>query len=229
MAEASARARALGAFEAAGIRPGERRSERLARLTPAERKLYGWILQTFAAGRKPEVEALCDMASRLDVDVEEAMATFAHEDLVHQDSFTGEILVAYPFSGRSTSHRVRLGGEREVDAMCAVDALGMAYMLDAEAEIVSRDPLTGEEVWVRIDPGDGVRWEPQAAVVLAGATGASGPSASTCCSFINFFASAESAGRYLRENPALRGETLSIVEAVDAGRLIFGDLLEASA
>ncbi len=226
MAEASARV--LRAVEAAGIRTGERRSERLARLTPAERKLYRWILRTFAAGQKPEVETLCDVASGLDIDVEEAMAKFAEEDLVHQDSSTGEILVAYPFSGRATAHRVRLGVDREVDAMCAVDALGMPYMLAAEAEIVSHDPLTGDEVWVRIDPGDGVWWEPQTAVVFAGATGASGPSASTCCSFINFFASAKSAGRYLRENPVVRGETLSIPEAVEAGELIFGDLLEAS-
>lgn len=224
MAEASARV--LRALEA--VRNGVRRSERLARLTPAERKFYGWILQTFAAGRKPEVESLCDVASGLDIDVEEAMAKFAEEDLVHQDSSTGDILVAYPFSGRATAHRVRLGVDREVDAMCAVDALGMPYMLAAEAEIVSRDPLTGDEVWVRIDPGDGVWWEPETAVVFAGATGASGPSASTCCSFINFFASAESAGRYLRENPLVRGETLSIPEAVEAGELIFGDLLEAS-
>lgn len=219
----------LRAFAAAGIRPGQRRSERLERLTEGERKLYRWILHTFAQGRKPEVEELCDAASRLDVDVERAMATLAREDLVHQDPGSGEILVAYPFSGRPTPHRVRLAGDREVDAMCAVDALGMPFMLGEQAEIVSRDPLTGDEVWVRIDPGDGVWWEPQTAVVLAGATGASGPSVTTCCSFINFFASPESAGRYLRENATLRGETLSITEAVEAGRLIFGDLLQASA
>lgn len=218
----------LRAFEAAGIRPGQRRSERLARLTEGERELYRWILRTFAQGRRPEVEDLCDTASRLDVDVETAMAKLAEEDLVHQDLGSGEIVVAYPFSGRATEHRVRLAGAREVDAMCAVDALGMPFMLGVEAEIVSRDPLTGDEVWVRIDPGDGVWWEPQTAVVLASATGASGPSVSTCCSFINFFASAESAGRYLREHPSLRGETLSITEAVEAGRLIFGDLLQAS-
>lgn len=226
---AETNARTLRAFAAAGIGPGERRGNRLARLTEAERELYRWILRTFADGRRPDVEELVDTASRLDVNVEEAMATLAREDLVHQDPGSGEILVAYPFSGRATPHRVRLSGAREVDAMCAVDALGMPFMLDEEAEIVSRDPLTGEEVWVRIDPGDGVWWEPQTAVVLAGATGASGPSVATCCSFINFFASPESAGRYLRENAALRGEMLSITEAVEAGRLIFGNLLEASA
>ncbi len=219
----------LRAFDAAGIRPGQRRSERLARLGEGERELYRWILHTFGQGRRPEVDELVDTASRLDVDVETAMATLAREDLVHQDPGSGEILVAYPFSGRATAHRVRLPKDREVDAMCAVDALGMPFMLSAEAEIVSRDPLTGEEIWVRIDPGDGVWWEPQTAVVLAGATGASGPSVATCCSFINFFASPESASRYLRENAALRGETLSISDAVEAGRLIFGDLLHAPA
>jgi hypothetical protein len=159
-------------------------------------------------------------------DVETAMATLAREDLVHQDPSTGEILVAYPFSGRTTPHRVHLAGAREVYAMCAVDALGMPFMLGEEAEIVSRDPLTGEEVWVRIEPGEGVWSEPQHAVVLAGATDASGPSVATCCSFIDFFTSAENAGRYLRHHPALRGQIISISEATEAGRLIFGELLQ---
>lgn len=217
------------AFEAAGIRPGQRRSDRLARLTEPERQLYRWILRTFAEGRRPGVEELVDTASSLDLNVEAAMATLAREDLVHQDPRSGEILVAYPFSGRRTPHRVRLGRGREVDAMCAVDALGMPFMLGEEAEIVSRDPLTREEVWVRVEPGERVWSEPQTAVVLAGATGASGPSVSTCCSFINFFTSAENAGRYLRDNPTLRGQILSIPEATEAGRLIFGELLQAAA
>jgi hypothetical protein len=112
--------------------------------------------------------------------------------------------------------------------MCAVDALGMPFMLGEEAEIVSFDPLTGEEVWVRVDPGEGVWSEPRTAVVLCGATGASGPSAATCCSFVNFFSSVENAGRYLRANPALRGQILSIPEAAETGRLIFGELLNAA-
>jgi hypothetical protein len=217
-------ANTLTAF-AAGVAPGDLRGDRLARLSEAERELYRWILRTFAQGQRPEVDELVATASRLDLDVEPAMATLAREDLVHQDPRSGEIVVAYPFSGRPTPHRVRFPEGREVDAMCAVDALGLPFMLGEQAEIISRDPLTGEEVWVRIDPGDGVWWEPQPAVVLAEAIGASGPSVATCCSFINFFASAESASRYLREHAALRGETLSTTDAVEAGRLIFGDLL----
>jgi hypothetical protein len=47
------------------------------------------------------------------------------EDLVHRGS-DGEITVAYPFSGRPTGHRVRFSDGHEVDAMCAINALGVA-------------------------------------------------------------------------------------------------------
>ena len=56
--------------------------------------------------------------------------------------------------------------------MCAIDALGMAPMFLVPIEIVSRDPLTGEEIRARLAPdGDGA-WQPTSAVVVAGALSA---------------------------------------------------------
>jgi integrase len=44
----------------------------------------------------------------------------------------------------------------KAEAMCAIDALGIAPMLDEAIEIASRDPLTGEDVHVRLAPdGEG--------------------------------------------------------------------------
>src|SRR5581483_7891505 len=48
----------------------------------------------------------------------------AREDLVHTDD-EGAITVAYPFSAHPRGHEVTLGG-RVVQAMCAIDALGIA-------------------------------------------------------------------------------------------------------
>lgn len=110
--------------------------------------------------------------------------------------------------------------------MCAVDALGIPFMVGEPAEIVSRDPLTGEEVWARIDPGDGVWWEPHPAVVLSAGSAEAGSTASARCRFVNFFASAESAARFLDERPGLEGTVLSLPEAAEAGRAVFGGLLE---
>jgi Alkylmercury lyase len=198
---------------------------RLARLSDAERDLYRWILRSFADGARPDAAAVQQTASRLGLKLGDALAKLAREDLIHCDGGTGEIVVAYPFSGRPTPHRVRIGGQREVDAMCAIDALGIPFMLGEPTEIVSRDPLTAEEVRTWVEPGGGVRWEPEAAAVLAGSDRDEGPASAVCCAFVNFFASRENAQRYRRETPGVRGEVLSIPEAVEAGRIVFGDLL----
>jgi Alkylmercury lyase len=221
----AATGRVAQVFEAAGI-PAERWGEaRLARLSDAEQEFYRWILRDFADGRVPDAGAARETAARLGLDPGDAFDKLAREDLVHRDAGTGEIAVAYPFSGRQTAHRVRIGGRNEVDAMCAIDALGISFMLGEATEVASHDPLTGEEVRVWVDPGGAVRWQPEDAAVFAGSDRCEGPASAVCCSFVNFFASRESAERYLRETAGVQGEVLSIPEAVGAGRTVFGGLL----
>ena len=95
-------------FQAAGIRPERWSKERVARLSTAERDLYYWILRAFAAGKPPTAEDARGVAARLGIDLEAAFARLSAEDLVHRDSTSGEIVVAYPFAGRTTGHLVRL-------------------------------------------------------------------------------------------------------------------------
>jgi hypothetical protein len=215
------------AFEVTGIPVQRWGQARLARLSNAERDFYRWILRSFADAGAPEPDAVRDTALQLGLEPVDALAKLAREDLVHQDAGTGEIVVAYPFSGRPTEHRVHIGHGRDVNAMCAVDALGIPFMLEEATEIVSRDPRTDEVIRVWVDPGRQVRWEPEGAAVFAGAQRREGPSSAVCCAFVNFFASRESAERYVREAPAVAGGVLSIPEAVEIGRTVFGDLLAA--
>jgi hypothetical protein len=112
---------------------------RRAGLTDSERELYLWILRRFAGEGRPRREEVRAAAQRLGIDAEQGLDTLAREDLVHRGS-DGEIAVAYPFSGRPTPHRVRFPGGQEVDAMCAIDALGIAPMFAQPIEIDSRDP-----------------------------------------------------------------------------------------
>src|ERR1700730_761893 len=210
----------------AAIPPSRRGRARVKRLRPGERSLYEWILRAFAAGAPPAADTLADAASSFDVDVEVALARLAREDLVHHDPATGAILVAYPFSGRPRGHRVLIDGKHWVEAMCAIDALGIAPMLNLPVEIKSRDPLTCAEVWAHLDPGDGTWWEPHSAVVLDGSIRRGGPGFMSCCDVINFFESGESALRYLVANPHLSAHPVTLPEAIELGRAIFGDLLE---
>jgi hypothetical protein len=212
------------ALAAAGIEPARRGRERLRALTDGERQFYRWILKSFRAGAPPGPDDLADAASALDLEVEPALERLQRDDLVHHDHATGAILVAYPFSGRPTAHRVRFDG-REVYAMCAIDALGIAPMLGEPIEIASRDPLTGADIQVELEPDGRGTWQPQKAVVVSGRTG-SGESCDTCCPVLNFFASTTNADRWLAAHPDVHGTVISLPDAIVAGRAVFGDILK---
>jgi hypothetical protein len=208
----------------AEIPPSKLGATRRARLSSGERDLYSWILRQFATAGRPSASDVRQASARLGLDTEATLETLAREDLVHRGS-GGELTVAYPFSGLPTAHRVRFASGHEVHAMCAIDALGIAPMLDEPIEIASRDPLTDEEITAMLDPAGSGSWQPQSAVVVCGVRG-NGDSCRSCCPVLNFFASPENAEQWLAEQDDARGEVISMDDAIVAGRAVFGDVLE---
>ncbi len=209
----------------ARVPPARRGAERTRRLREPESELYRWILERFAHATPPDGEAVSEHARSLGLEPADALATLAREDLVHADH-DGAILVAYPFSGRPRGHRVLIDNTRAVEAMCAIDALGIAPMLGLPIEIRSRDPVSGAEVRVRLDPGGGALWEPKQAVVLAGSACCEGPRFGGCCDVLNFFESKQNAERYLRDHDQITGFPISIQAASELGRTVFGDIFK---
>jgi hypothetical protein len=196
---------------------------RTARLSAAERSYYHRILRKVARGEVPDSDGLAYLAEEMGVERDAALAALARDDLIHTDT-AGRVKVAYPFSGKPTAHRVRLDG-RDVYAMCAIDALGMAPMFNEPVTIDSRDPMTGEGVHVDLTPDGQASWTPESAVVVAGSCCA-GDAYNGCCQVLNFFSTPVSAEQYLRERTDVSGHVISITEASEAGRLIFGDIFE---
>jgi hypothetical protein len=217
--------RVAAALATAEIPPSKLGPARRARLSEAERELYFWILRRFSTDGRPSGAELRAAAGQLGLEAERALETLAREDLVHCGA-DGEIAVAYPFSGRPTPHRVRFPDGHEVDAMCAIDALGIAPMFDEPVEIRSRDPLTGASFHTRVTPACDAAWEPDSAVVVAGVSERCGESFRGCCPVLNFFVSAENAERWLVGHADVRGRVVTIEEAITAGRAVFGDVLE---
>jgi hypothetical protein len=216
--------RAVAALELAEIRPKRRGHRRLSSLSEPERKLYRWILERFATAEPPSSGATRATALELGLDPDDALAALARDDLVHTDG-DGQPVVAYPFSARDRGHRVLIDGLHEVEAMCAIDALGIAPMLGLPIEIRSRDPISGREIHVQLHPEGAARCQPEGAVVLACSTCREGPSFGGCCDVLNFFETTENAQHYLREHPEINGAPITIPEAAEAGRVVFGDVL----
>ena len=212
-------------LRAAGI-PLERQGRaRVARLSPAERLFYLWILRGFATAAPPSAAATRVAAADFGLDHGQVLKRLADEDLVHVDS-AGTPTVAYPFSANLRGHHVTINRKEEVQAMCAIDALGISPMLDLPVEVVSHDPVSGGEVRVHLRPGDQAKWRPEDAVVLAGSVVCAGPSFQGCCDVLNFFETPANAHRYLREHPEATGMPISIPDAVGAGRAVFADVLK---
>lgn len=90
----------------------------------------------------------------------------------------------------------------------------------------AREPEADRIVRVTVDPDGEPAWKPKQAVALA-AFGEGGCLAQAACPHINLFASADAANRYLLNAPMLRGRVLSIPEAAEAGRWVFGNLLDS--
>ncbi len=219
-------ARVAAALAAAEIPPSKLGAARRARLSDAERALYFWILRRFSTDGCPSNTETRFEAERLGLDPEAVFARLSREDLVHLGA-DGEITVAYPFSGHTTAHRVRFASGHETYAMCALDALGIAPMLEQTIAIESRDPLSSEEIHVRLPPeGDGV-WQPHSAVVVAGVLERQADSCRGCCPVVNFFATSNNAEHWLEAHPDVRGQTISLPEAIAAGRAVFADALTA--
>jgi hypothetical protein len=198
-------------------------ANRTAGLSAAERTLLLWILRRFAEEGRPSMELVRAAAADVGVELDTALETLAREDLVHLRD--GEIAVAYPFSGRPTTHRVRFQNGHEAFAMCAIDALGIAPMVNKPIQIRATDPSTGERVEVVLSSNGQTHWQPIESVVVVGASG-SGNSFAGCCPVLNFFASEENAQRWLSEHPVVQGEIVSLPEAIELGRIVFGEVFD---
>jgi alkylmercury lyase len=196
---------------------------RQADLLSPLRQLHRHILNAFlTTGVPPDRRALRTPATDLGLDIDIALRQLSDVDLVHIDA-GGTVTVAYPFSGRPTGHTVHLDGAPPVQAMCAIDALGIPLMAGHDAIITSTDPTTGEPIRVELSAGTW-RWEPAETVVLLAHTGGCGPSAECVCPLITFHTTAEHAATYLHEQGA-DGTTLDQDQAVRRARQVFGDLL----
>jgi hypothetical protein len=113
-------------------------------------------------------------------------------------------------------------------AMCAIDALGISAMTGLPVVIESADPSTGAPITVNVD-GASSTWDPATAVVYVGHTGGdcAGPSASSCCGYMNFFATQAAAAAWAVTHPEITGGILGQGRALQVGIGIFGHLLLA--
>ncbi|MEV4158249.1 organomercurial lyase [Nocardia salmonicida] len=190
-----------------------------------ERALHHAILRGFAThGHAPTTDQLATSLGA-NVSVSQVLRRLHAADVIRLDT-SGAIAAAYPFSATPTAHRVQFAGGATVYAMCAIDALGMAAMLDTDLMIESTAPDTGHSITITIHEKK-LTATPPTVVVFVGGQATQGPSVDTCCNYLNFFPDRDTAQTWADAHPDIGGMVTDLADAQRLGDAIFGHLLQA--
>ncbi|MCI0485333.1 MAG: alkylmercury lyase family protein [Blastocatellia bacterium] len=214
-------------------------AEKLASLTPEEDSVRRFILNAYPElGRAPErreiesafpqytgeqIDRVCRRLHELDI-------IYISKESNEKEDFLISIAGAYPFTDLRDDHSVKFQWQEEqrsVYAMCAIDALGIPFMLNADAEIRSSCGRCETAINLSVRDEAITAAEPPSAVVFVGLS-CTGHAATSLCTALLFFcceAHAE-AWRGAHENPA--GETLTLGESLALGKELFGNRLQPS-
>lgn len=196
-----------------------------ARLTTEEECVRHRVLEGFATGATVSVTTLAERSRIAPTHIRETLRRLAAADLLVLDGTGETVLAAYPFSSIPTPHRVHLSG-REVFALCAVDALGITAMLKEDVRISSRCAHCGSPVEIQARPEQLTRHLPSEIVVwFPTSEDDCCPVAQSRCPNISFFCASDHLEAWRNVNGQPPGLVLSLLEAFEAGRAIFGSLL----
>lgn len=136
----------------------ERLNKRLplaARQTTLPEELAGVhraILRSLAEHGRPLSRE--EITARVDGDVDGLLGQLAAADLVVLNADASGVIGAYPMTMEETPHRLRVNGQ-PVNAMCALDALSVGPMFDADVEISSHCHVTRTPVFIHMQ-GDAI-------------------------------------------------------------------------
>jgi hypothetical protein len=198
------------------------------RLDETEDVVWRCVLELFPAlGRAPRLEEIASATKMQQERLVPVLQQLQQRDLLALDEATGSITHAYPFTGSNTGHRVHLG-ERVLNALCAVDALGVGSMYRRDVSIESSCHFCGAEIRIATARNGTALGSvsPASAVVWYDAVYSGGCAATSCCPSITFLCSDDHLRRWLSSRVARRqGYRLSPDEALETGRALFGPVL----
>jgi hypothetical protein len=154
----------------------------------------------------------------------EACRTLEAYDLIIWRDDEARIVSAYPFSGLPTAHQVLMAGHKTLYAMCAIDALGIPFMLGQGGSIRSTCFFCRQPVRVHIQ--DDLLQGAQPSTIVVWSSNRDGCCvAEVRCPLMNFFCDEGHLHAWLATSPDEQGTTLRLMEALDVGKAAFGQLL----
>jgi len=195
---------------------------RFAALEPETRALYQSILRSLVQ-RGQALDRATFAGSMPDEQLEAALRRLNHEDMIILNA-DGQIVGAYPVTLEATPHHLVVNGIR-INAMCALDALAVGPMLDAEVEINSACRMSGEPIHIRLKGQQLLEAQPSSALVgIRWAAPTTDHAAHSMCTEMIFLKDQERANEWQAGDTA-HSSLFSLDETVAFGHAFFTPLL----
>ncbi|MGH6793488.1 MAG: alkylmercury lyase family protein [Kiloniellales bacterium] len=197
---------------------------------PEDDKVRQALLRHYLeSGRAPGRDELRRATGLPEAIVKIVLADLRDRDLVVLDRDGVGIVGAYPFTDRTTEHRVVIEG-REINAMCALDALGAGAMARRDSAILSqcrecRAPLRILTAAAGTTIGD---VQPADPIVWIGRHYRGNCAASSLCMTMCFFCSEAHLEAWRVAQVHLDGFRLSLAEGLEVGRALFEPALSGT-
>ena len=199
-------------------------------MIPQGGALHRFILKTFArTGHSPTLEDIQRQFALFSIkEADSLVAELERRGSVHRNPGDRELTHVYPFSNEPTPHKVQVVDGPQVYAMCAVDALGIPFMLKKDAEIRSACVQCGGEILIQVKSEQITQQSPEGIVVWFPTVKEKCVAATDLCPEVNFFCSPDHLKQWTTEHPGQSGELLTLVQALEEGRRTFEPLLQES-
>jgi len=206
-----------------GLLEKGRMKKRWGDLAPAHRRLHQDILRGYL--RSGHAPSRAQLQARLSGPVDPALEDLVQRDLILLDA--GAVTGAYPFTSRASRHKVSINGQ-DINAMCAIDALGAGAMAGRDARVRSQCAQCDTPIKIGItENGLAIRCvQPAHALVWAGVKPVSGCAADTQCrSLLLFCNRAHLEAWRTAKAPDGQGWCLTPAQALQVGAAIFRPFL----
>lgn len=197
-------------------------------LEPRADLLWRAAVQGFAAAGRPP--ALAALAAQTGLTTGQAMMLLrdlAERDLVGLTADGEGVAYAYPFTAARSGHAVQLGAKR-LNALCAVDALGVAAMCQSDVVVDSACRHCGAAIRVEtLERGQAIANASALTAVVWYDFSYCSSAAASCCPNIAFFCCDAHLDAWRGRAPSQAGQRLSLPEALEVGRALFAPVLAA--
>lgn len=198
-----------------------------SRYASVESRLRLEVLRLVARGRPVSDKRVERIAASLEMEPADAVA------LVHRVSerdAKDRVIGILGLSLKRHPHRFAFDG-LNLWTWCAWDALFLPTLLGTTAEVASACPVTGDEIRLRVSPRKVLHVAPRETVLTMAVPrlAAGGPPRveevwTSFCQHVHFFRSEQAAVQWISQGSS-QAQILSVDEAYELGRHVFGDLV----